>query len=335
MKKIFVFIFLSSLCILTYANKVITLKEINQPRMIAISRSRIFITEKATIYSYSLKDFKFQNKFGKEGEGPNEFKIPHGETGIKIYANQDWLLVNSAAKLSYYSHEGDFIKETKVSPMTYFIPAGDKFVANGLAETNGPVPYLAIFLWEGDFKSKKILLKTDVPMGMGVKINVPAYNFKYLVNNDKIFLSCGKENIRIKVFDLKGRELNLIRGDTEAVPMSARLKSDIITFYKTDPGVKDYWPYFKKAIVFPKRLPGLKDFLVDEDRIYVQTYQEKNNQYKWIIFDIAGKKIKSLFLPIGKTSPVAASPFTIHGGKYYYLKENIESENWQLCVKEL
>jgi hypothetical protein len=335
MKKLFVFIILFSLYFFSFAKKVVTLKEINQPKMMAISQSRIFITEKTSIYTYSLKDFKFQKKFGKEGEGPREFKISHGEAGIKISMSQDKLLVNSAAKLSYYTHGGDFIKEIKVTPMTYFIPAGGKFVANGLAKTSGPAPNLVVFLWEGDFKSKKALFKTDVPMGMGVKISVPAYNFKYLVNNDKIFLASGKENIRIKVFNLKGNELYQVQGETKAVPMNARLKSDIINFYKTDPGYKDFWPYFKTVIEFPKHLPGLKEFLVDRDKIYVQTYEEKSNQYKWIIYDVAGKRIKSIFLPIGKTSPVAASPFTIHKGKYYYLKENFDSENWELFIEDL
>jgi hypothetical protein len=325
--------FLSSLSIIS--EKIGTLKEINKPRLMAISRNHLFISEKTSIYVYSLKGKEILKVFGKEGEGPNEFKISHGEAGIKIDIYQNQLLVNSAAKLTYYTYTGDFIKEQKVPPLIYFIPAGEKFVGNGLFKSKGQFPNLAIFLWEGDFRTKKPIFISDIPIGMGAKFIVPAYNFKYIVNQDKIFLAKGKEKIEIILFNTQGKELYHIKKEGMAIPLSNALKSEIKNFYKTDPGYKDYWQYYKNVIIFPKYLPGLKDFIVDGNKIYVQTHEEKDHQYKWIIFDIKGKEIRSTYLPIGKTSPVAASPLTIHQNKYYYLKEDLEEETWDLFSVDL
>ena len=174
MKRVLAGVILILLSGFILAKRLGTLEEISKPRFMVISNDKLYISEKTSIYIYSLKEMDLLKTFGKEGEGPNEFKISHGEAGIRINVNSDYLLVSSAAKLSYYNHAGDFIKEIKVPPLIHAIPAGRKFVSNGLHKSSGRFPNLAVYLWEEDFKSKEILLETDVAIGMGAKFIVPA-----------------------------------------------------------------------------------------------------------------------------------------------------------------
>ncbi len=74
MKKIFVFLFLLLLTSVVYTEKISILKELLQPDGMAIGNGRIYVTEKTSIYIYSLKDFNLIKKFGEKGEGPNEFR---------------------------------------------------------------------------------------------------------------------------------------------------------------------------------------------------------------------------------------------------------------------
>ncbi|MCK4890773.1 MAG: hypothetical protein KAS97_12640, partial [Candidatus Aminicenantes bacterium] len=68
----------------------------------------------------------------------------------------------------------------------------------------------------------------------------------------------------------------------------------------------------------------------NDDKIYIQTYKIKEEKFEWIITDLTGKILKKVFLPQNIESAIAYSPITISEGKYYYLKEDIEEETWEL-----
>ena len=59
-----------------HAKRVTIFKELLKPNRIYLDQDRIYITERTKVFVYSLKDYKLINTFGKQGEGPGEFKIP-------------------------------------------------------------------------------------------------------------------------------------------------------------------------------------------------------------------------------------------------------------------
>ena len=93
-------IFMSSFILET---RIVHLEEILKPVTINLDKDQIYITEGASIYIYSLKDFKFVKKFGKEGEGPHEFKIIP-QLPLIINVQTDKLLVNSLGKISRFTN---------------------------------------------------------------------------------------------------------------------------------------------------------------------------------------------------------------------------------------
>ncbi len=84
-----------------YASKIVSLPEIFEPSSIVVDSNQIYIVEGTTIYIYSLEDFNLKKKFGRKGEGPQEFK----DDIISIEVKSDYILVNSLNKVSFFKME--------------------------------------------------------------------------------------------------------------------------------------------------------------------------------------------------------------------------------------
>ena len=72
------------------AAQVVPLPVLINPDSITVDNHQIYITDKETIYIFSVVDFKLKTKFGKEGEGPKEFKInPAGVANLQLDIHPD------------------------------------------------------------------------------------------------------------------------------------------------------------------------------------------------------------------------------------------------------
>jgi hypothetical protein len=54
-----------------FGKKLAVLPEVNRPGFIEIDGEKIFILDGVTVKIYSMKDYRFLTKFGKEGQGVN------------------------------------------------------------------------------------------------------------------------------------------------------------------------------------------------------------------------------------------------------------------------
>jgi hypothetical protein len=72
-KRIFLVFLLFFLTVSVFAGKQVILAELVNPDSIAVDQYQVYITEGTSIYIYDLENFKLKTKFGKRGEGPNEF----------------------------------------------------------------------------------------------------------------------------------------------------------------------------------------------------------------------------------------------------------------------
>ena len=74
MKKVTVIFMILFLASSIQATKLAEFPKLNNPVQIAVLQNRLYISEKAVLYIYSMKDFTLIKSFGGEGEGPGEFK---------------------------------------------------------------------------------------------------------------------------------------------------------------------------------------------------------------------------------------------------------------------
>ncbi len=138
MRKIIVLLLILFWAVLFLGADVVPFPDLQRPASLKIHKDRVFINDGAVIYIHSLRDFKLLNRFGGEGEGPQEFKVhPNiNKGGVVFHVQDDHIIVSSIGRVSYFTGNGRYIKE--MNPNTLFgfgsfVPFGKSFVAMGIA----------------------------------------------------------------------------------------------------------------------------------------------------------------------------------------------------------
>ncbi|MCP4215527.1 MAG: hypothetical protein GY765_12815, partial [bacterium] len=131
MKKILICIVMLCIVGVVFAEKATELKELLNPKKIFVQGDRLLTVEPTTISIYSLKDYKLIKKFGKAGEGPQEFKInpTSGFPTVKVCLTSDAIFVTSIGRLSIFTPDGEFVKMENIGPDLQEVhPFADKFI---------------------------------------------------------------------------------------------------------------------------------------------------------------------------------------------------------------
>ncbi len=338
MRKTNLVILLLLLANLVFATKIVPLPEIIKPDLIKVDGDDMVIAEKASISIYSLKNFKLIKKFGKEGEGPQEFKLIMGFFGLNISIHPEYIIINSVGKISYFTRKGEFIKEKKISSVSRMTPFQDKFVETHTQfDQKSGVPTLAFNIFNSEGEKIKEICSHKLPalQGKGIALLdlVSQINPQYQTSNDRIFIA-GKQVFEIDIYNQEGNFLKTIKRDDKKQLLTADDKNKVLEAYKRTPLYKPFWEAIKKAIMVSDYFPALKTFLVTNQKVYVQTFKKKNGKTEFIIFDLNGKYLKNTFLPLIYEDIMTPYLYTIHGGKIYQLVEN-EDEAWELQISEI
>jgi hypothetical protein len=89
-------------------------------------------------------------------------------------------------------------------------------------------------------------------------------------------------------------------------------------------------------MTFPDYFPPIRMFHVTDNKIYVMTYKEKDGKNEFIILDMEGKLLNRMFIPISPFEETTVIIFyTIKNGKLYLLKDNEETEEWEVRIFEI
>ena len=79
---------------------------------------------------------------------------------------------------------------------------------------------------------------------------------------------------------------------------------------------------------------------IDSDKIYIKTFRKENKKEGYLIFSLKGDLLKKVYLePLVKTgvmtTMLGVKLSSIHKGKVFYLKENFDTETWELFNAKL
>jgi hypothetical protein len=308
---------------------------VGKPDSFLVSKEHIYIGEKHRVYIYALKNFKLLKTFGHPGEGPGEFKLGHGVNSLTIDLVDNKLAVGSIGKLSLFTPEGKPIEERKVPFMQRFVPIENVFLSSTFLDSGKGFQVQGIALFDKEMKRKKILLKTDNPVGMGVKIFVPKPNYKYILYKNRIYLSADLDSLDIRVFDIQGNQRLTITHSGEKLKIPDAYIKKMKDYYRTSPDWKNFWEYLKQYLTFREYFPAVRDFFIDNDLIYIQTYKVAKQRAKWLVFGLRGNIKGTAVLPV---TDFHTDHLPLHGilnGHYYYLKENLEEEIWEINRLEI
>lgn len=334
-KRIFIFILILAMVpVIVSGEKVAVLKELGKPRSMDVDKNQLYIGELASVLIYSLEDYTLIKRFGQKGQGPQEFQVlPHIPVGID--ASTDKLVVTSIRKISYFTKQGEFINEVKaVSQALRLRLFNDKFLGWSQSRHEG-VLYNTICMFDNKLnKIKEIYSIKDPYQGPGKGYRVLPKAFTYQFYDNKIVLP-GDDDKSINVFDKDMKKLFSITVDQEPRKVDAAVKESLTHYFKTSYESKNVYERMLKPLIFPDVFPVVDDFFVDGGFIYVMTAKEVKGGDEFFIYDMKGKFVKRLIIPIKYEREFSPYPTMVKNGKLYQLVENDEGDAWELHVSPI
>lgn len=313
--------------------KVTVLTEIRQPKNMAVDDTQLYVAENAAVYIYSLKDFKLIKSFGRKGQGPQEFQTyPH--IPITIDVSTDKLIVSSIRKISYFTKQGEFLKEVRaLSLALYLQPLGNGFLGRSHDNYKG-FNHAVVNIYDAKLnKLKEVYRVKDPYQGPGKGYKVLDTVFVFRAYKDKILVP-GKDDATIDVFDRELNKLFSIHLDQKRRKIDQDTRKRLTHLMKTSPDTKDAYELIR-PLSFPDYFPVIASFFVDDDTIYVMTWKKENGSNEFFTYDMKGKFKKRLLIPIKYETELSAYPTTVKKGKLYQLVENENKEEWEFHVSEI
>lgn len=331
MKKVIFTIILFQFVSMLLANKRVSLPEVFRPQKIAVNGNRLYIAETGSILIYNLENVKFLKRFGKRGEGPGEIQLIQN-----IFLKKDQLVVNSMKKILLFSVNGDYIGEKRLSKVftRYIYPIKDNYVGAYIAgdlRGDGKVYYRIAFL-DARLNQIKTLAERELPRKGKttgrLKTDAVKDFFKPRFYEDRVYIGDTWKGFYIEVFSNNGERIYTINKKYEKIKITDEQIKNILRWKKKEDGFFTSLTGREIKYNFREYFPAYKDFTVQDDKIYVFTYKTNNERQEVIIMDLDGKELGKAFATIAKINAIA-------NGKYYYLKDNLDKEEWELYWEEL
>ena len=313
------------------ASKVVELPNLNKPNSITIDNNQIFIVDRANIFIFSIDNFGLIAKFGKIGEGPGEFI----NEDIFLQILSDRILVNNTSKKLFFSKNGKYMKETKIPSYVNNVKKignnyiGFKWDINPKADDF----YISYNLYDSNFKKLKELHRGKAMIHKNRTRDIFEIFFYDVVKN-KIVIA-HRKGFFLDIFDIDGNKLNSITRNNKPIHFGEKDKKEIVSYWNSQPYYKGFYKRMKKRLNFPKYFPEIYQCRVSSTKIYIMTYLKKDNKRECFIYDLDGKYLKRIFLPLKNESPVDHGIFTIYNDKLYQIIENLNDEIWELHIHDL
>jgi hypothetical protein len=161
------------------------------------------------------------------------------------------------------------------------------------------------------------------------RMEFPNVSPSFQVVNNKIIIGGQKEFV-INILNAKGDKVSSITRDYKLLKVREDYKKGVHEFFKTNPATKQSYEFIKNMITFAEYFPAIQGFYVENQKIYIQTYMKKEEKYEFFIYDVNGKFLQRLFLPVKYMNEFMPNPTAIKDNTLYQLIENEEEENWEL-----
>ncbi len=321
------------------AEKAATLTEVLKPAAIFVDNDQLYVTEGTSVRIYSLKDFSYKTKFGKEGEGPREFKLNRmGFSPLFLDTQTDRLVISSQQKVSFFSKSGEFIREVKLAGGfgggTSYQPIGNRFAYLGFA-TENQTSFISAAQVDHQFKKIKEIIRRKSSFQRGKKMNPFEQTMRIQTDTKCNHIMAYSNSWGVHIFDSEGKEKFTIIPEVEKIKFTGVHKKKMTNFYKTDPRMKRFWDRIQKIVEYPSHLPIIRLAMAVDCKIYVLTYHEKDGNTQLLVYDKNGKLTGKRFLPFIFKSFVEPYPYNIKNGNLYQLIENEDDEEWELHITKI
>ena len=337
------------LATLIHGEKIGVLTEILKPEGIEVTGQRLYVVEGASFFAYDLDNQTLIKKFGKKGEGPGELStVLTFPNNIRIV--NDKIMTEGFNKIIFFSKDFKLLKELKKKEIFIhkITPIKENFVAVRMSAEKNKIIFKLLLL-DPEMNVIKELYKQE-SLDRKKEIIMIRDTIHFAVYKDKIYVEESDKGFLIEVFDSKGNRLYEIKKNIAAPKITEKDKKAIFNNLTEDNLIaviarrEGGWDKFAKAgtFTYPAVFPHIRDIKITDDKIYVSTFEQKDNKEKYMIMDLKGNIIGTSYMPVTGQSSFSARSigkdnrfYGIAGNKFYYLVENEDEEMWELHSAEI
>jgi hypothetical protein len=327
------------------AEKIGVLPDVFDPGGFAMAGGEVFLLEGASILVFSLSDLSVKRRFGKEGQGPGELEIRPWLSNILVMQDNR-LVVDSFNKTVVFSLVGDLLWQKRRSEQyTQMLPVGSHFVVRKrVFEEAQKKQYSTILRLDGTTEKEKELYRQPFA-GQHGYVDVIPDSIHFKVYKDRIYVDKSPEGFVLEVFDANGQKIKEIHKEYVPVAVTRQHRQDYERMMREDPNMQmsqQDWERFKSQTRFEflEFFPAIQDFLIVDEKIFVQTFRSKNRRDMYRILDLDGRDLGTALLPEvrkpGYTENMMGTGvrlYAIENGRFYYLVD--EEEGCVLHVAEI
>lgn len=298
----------------------------------------VYDRKSSKIFIYSKDDYQKISEFGGKGEGPSEFM-----SISKISLYEDEVFVSHYPKLSVFSKKGKLKKILKgPTDSGSFIPFKDGFIGVRYFSSNADMKHsiIAFSLYNWDLSLEKDIFKDSVKKfnwHHSGKQNVLYLRdcFKVVPYKERIYIGFSEKGFFFSVFDLNGNKLYDIRREYEKKEVTGKYISTRKDQMKRMMGKR--WEVYNARVkmIFPESFPAFSNFAVDNRKIYVFMHPTDKPEQEVQILDLKGVLLRRVTLSIIGGGITQANTVCIDNGRILYLKDNNETEKWEIRYEKL
>ena len=330
-----------------FSKQVARLEEPLRVDMMAVDTQYLYILDNITIHIYRLKDYKYIGKFGKKGKGPGEFS-PNFLNRLILQLDGDRVVLNTWNKIAWFSREGKLLKE-KVIPFlsAQVVPLGRNYVLTKYIQEKNGINQLTVQVCDADFKTLKTLYAREdiVPQRSG-KLDCPNDQIFIVKTDSNIFTYDQKPGTEVNIYDREGNKVKSIKLSITPIKMPQRFKDEVMGWMEGNMSrIRSFsqmarltLEQIRQMVYFHEKLPVARYFTVHNNNILIETYQKKGKKSRFVTLDQKGNVKGEFYLLDAEPGRVKMTPhstYSLANNKYYYLKENLDDETWELHIEKI
>jgi hypothetical protein len=323
---------------------IVPLKETTVPQAIRVDRNHIYITQSHSVLIYSRKDFSLKKKIGSRGEGPGEFRLPLVDEKLSFKVFPEYLFIGSMQKGSYFTKDGVFIKDQRLSEFTLsgHVPFDDDYAGYQhrivKEERTAGIFYKVFALYDSNGTLNKELCQyrdTKFYEENGFIDDFVAKQMILETYGERIYVS-GRRGFVIEIFDDDGDRLKPLTYGFAGRKLNEREKKAVYDVYEdfySRYRNGRYWPRAKRLLQIPEQFPAFYTFFIADEKIYVQAYKNETDDSAMVfVFDLEGNLSGKISLPLLWVDIIRPHIYTIKDNTLFQVTPNENTETDELHI---
>ncbi len=305
--------------------KTATFDFIKNPFVMQMDSNQLYIAERDAIYIIGKGDYKLRKKITHK----NFSKLG----GIKqIDVKTKHLIVTKQKSLYIFDKNTGELKSKVFDYNNHHIAQvlsmGDKFVKVYIPQEYDSIN---IDICNNQIKDCKTVFKTE--MIYNTKERVSNYFKKSwgIETTDNMLVMTFDKDFKILRFDKSGKQLpDIHREASTSVSISASFKENFEKRWIKKNEMNYWWLYPSKfQMEFPEEFPTIAAFRIMDGKIFVRTYQTKDNKNVCFVYHLDGTFIEKLLVPFKyATGDIRNGPVMLNNKKRFQLIKS--DQEWQL-----